>query len=311
MKTVGLALLLSTVLSGTPWAIETPRPGARDPNIRTQAYRSDSRVMIVGTMRRSTTITFGTDESVVRVIFGDDEIWDAPDGTTLGNTPLKNHLPLWPKKPGRTNLQVITSRPGQPDRIYQFTTIVRDTPENGEDDPEATYGLTFLYNVRENAPPRATPSPVAPIAARERESEERAAQSRLREDRLPAELPGRHVSTTSVVNYRYAARGDRSIEPFVWDDGERTYITLKRTGALPAIFIVGADGTEQAISFTVALTTFGGRTTDLLIIDRVVRRMRFRQGGSVLSIVNLGFNPENNGRGSTGTRRPDVRRELR
>lgn len=312
MKTLGLALLLATVLSGTPWAIETPRPGARDPNIRTQAYRSDSRILLVGTMRRSTTITFGTDESVVRMIFGDDEIWEGPDPATLGSTPLKNHLPLWPKKPGRTNLQVITSRPNHPDRVYQFATIVRDTPENGEDDPEATYGLTFLYNVREAAASAARTRPVAEGVRASSQAARITYEHALRQDdeaaaRRILQSHYRYVPEAAVntgINWRYVARGSGEIAPEVaFNVGGVTYFRFPPNAPLPAVFVLLADGSETAT----APSMIGGYMT----FHMVTRRFRLRAGSSVLDIINLGFNASTRSMPNTGTTRPNVRRELR
>lgn len=297
MKLAGLSVLFGAALCGAAWAQEIPRPGGRDPTMRTQPYRSDSRIQIVGTMRRSTTITFGAEESVVQVIFGDDEIWEGPDPTSIGSRSLRNHLPLWPKKPGRTNIQVITAQRGKPDRIYHFVTVVRETPPDGADDPEATYGLTFTYPDDRRAEAQAT--------ARATASTRRAEAQRQDEMRASDRLQTARVFRGELTNWRYIARGDFSLAPTeVADDGRETALRFPGNRQVPAIFVIGDDGTEQATPFVMT------RDGELLVVQRTAREFRLRLGGAVLQIYNVGFDPVGSNPG-TGTNRPDVVRELR
>ena len=276
MRKVAFALLCCSALTATAWAADTPPAGRRDPTMRTQAYRADTRTQIIGTLRRSTTITFGQDEAVVRVILGDDDILEGPDPSTLGSSPLKNHLPLWPKKAGRTNFQVITSAPGRPDRLYQFVMVVRETPSDGGDDPEATYGLTFIYPGQ-----RSLVQEADRIARQEREETARAV-ARLRTPPSVTSAPAPAGGEGSYQNFRYVARGDRALTPVaIGDDGVMTYFLFHPSFPVPSVFWMPNNREERSVMIE--------REDRLFVASGVYQVLRFRSGDQVLDIHNLGY----------------------
>lgn len=276
MRRLALALLGCTALTALSWAAETPRPGTRDPTMRTQPYRADTRIQLIGTLRRSTTITFGSDESVVRVILGDDDILEGPDPSTQGSSPLRHHLPLWPKRAGRTNFQVITSAPGRPDRLYQFVMVVRDAPADGDDDPEATYGLTFTY------PAQRPPAQESERVARQERQEAERVAARLSPVTGPAAAaqPG-----SAYINYRYVARGDRDLAPVaIGDDAVETIIVFHPSFPVPAVFWVNHAGgvpTEHAMTLD--------RRGMAFVAHGIYEVLRLRSGAKVLDIHNVGY----------------------
>ena len=278
MRKIALALLCCTALTATAGAAEPPRAGQRDPTMRTQAYRADSRTQIIGTLRRSTTITFGQEEAVVRVILGDDDILEGPDPSTLGSSPLKNHLPLWPKKAGRTNFQVITSAPGRPDRLYQFVMIVREPPADGGDDPEATYGLTFTY------PGQRSPAQEADRVARQEREETARAVARLRS---PPSLAQSSADASAgdddgYRNFRFIARGDRALAPVaIGDDGVMTYFLFHPSFPVPSVFWMPNSQEERTVMLE--------RQGQMFVASGVYEVLRFRSGSQVLDIHNVGY----------------------
>src|ERR1700721_3686978 len=95
------ATILTAVLSATggpAMALSFPPAGATDPHIRTVAYDQMNRTALIGEIGRETTITFGADERIGRVVFGqpDAELWAGPDPKDVKDQALGNTLPLCP-----------------------------------------------------------------------------------------------------------------------------------------------------------------------------------------------------------------------
>ena len=150
------AFLLLTTAALPAWALDIPQPGRADPHMRIAAYDPLNRVQLTGEIDRQTTVTFSPREQIVRVIFGQtstaqEAMWEGPDPKDVAASPLKNVLPLWAHKPGNTNLQVTTATEDGSLRVYQFALRAVSPLANGEDDPEATFGLAFTYPGRDQA----------------------------------------------------------------------------------------------------------------------------------------------------------------
>jgi hypothetical protein len=107
------------------------------------------RTALVGEIGREITITFGPDERIGRVVFGqpEAELWLGPDPKEA--QAVRNNLPLWPMKVGRTNMQVTTTLPDGSQRIYQFALVAKTPDSDGGDDPDVTFGLIFTYPQQE------------------------------------------------------------------------------------------------------------------------------------------------------------------
>lgn len=291
MVRLAALLLAGTMIAGPAFALESPPDGKQDTHIRPVAYSALNRTLLVGELHRSTTITFGAQEKIMRVTFGDDTAWNGPDPKEVASAPLGNNLVLWPQKTTATNMQVTTVLPGDGgQRVYQFALSAVDEPQDGSDDPRATFGLIFRYPAQERA---------AKAAAWHKRAE--AWKARHAADEAKVQLAADYFG--GPLNWRYTAKGDRSVAPWeVCDNGQFTAFRFPGNQPSPAIYAIGPDGTEQIAPFTIR--------DDEVIVQRTAREFRLRLGGAVLNVYNLGFNPFGY-RPDTGTASPNVVRDLR
>lgn len=109
-----------------------------------------------------------------------------------------------------------------------------------------------------------------------------------------------------TLNTHYAmAAGDRSediVPTLVFDDGRFTYLRLPGNREMPAVFQVLGDGSEAQVNARVE--------DDLLVVDRVTRRLVLRAGTAVVGLWNEAFDIEGLPP-QHGTTVPGVRRALR
>jgi type IV secretion system protein VirB9 len=291
------ALLASTIL--IPPALAAPKQTI-DQNLRVEAYNPGKRYVVVGTIKRSLTVTVCPGESIVRVPFGDDQVIQGPDMGKDGgaNVPIDNVVPLWPEKVGRTNFQILTKEPGKQYKTYQLSIEVRNPPADGADDPEAVYGLTFTCPDKERARVSAETAERAAKWAAVRQQREAKFQLAAAKTQMQTDFADRQR------NYRYVARGSYDLIPSeVSDDGQQTGFRFPGNRQIPAVYAVGFDGAEQIVPFTMQ--------SDLILVQRVARQFRLRLGGSVLEVFNLGYNPAGSPDPGTGTTSPNVVRTLR
>ena len=293
-------------------ALDEPQPvDPAEPQMREQVYHPAGRTLLVGTVGRATVLTFAPDEQVKRVVLGAEAFWEPPNAQALAQSPLNHVLPLWAVAPGRTTLQVVTARPGAPDRVYQFAAEVRLLPRqcgpDGRtecaDDPAATYGLTFRYPEDEHARREA-----AAAEARRQAAERAAARRAWREaaatrDRLAVDFACR--------NWMFEARGSRAMAPDeTCDDGQHTGFRYLGHRPVPSVFTVDAAGAEQAVTAVARPAPTPGLRGIWWVVPGVHRELRLRlPGGAVLAVYNRNLDPV--GRlPATGTTHPDVVREL-
>lgn len=109
-----------------------------------------------------------------------------------------------------------------------------------------------------------------------------------------------------VLNTLYTmAEGDSSqdiVPSLVFDDGRFTYLRFPGNREVPAVFHVLGDGSETLVNARME--------DDLLVVDRVSRRLMLRAGSAVVGLWNEAFDLE--GRPPTdGTTVPGVQRVLR
>lgn len=109
-----------------------------------------------------------------------------------------------------------------------------------------------------------------------------------------------------VLNSSYSiAEGDASediVPALVFDDGRFTYLRFPGNREVPAVFHVLGDGSETLVNARME--------DDLLVVDRVSRRLMLRAGSAVVAVWNDAFDldgvpPER------GTTVPGVRRTLK
>jgi type IV secretion system protein VirB9 len=160
------------------------------------------------------------------------------DGRHLFIKPRVAHL--------RTNLTVLTNR-----RAYEFDySVSSGVPDSGVE--QVIYALRFTY-----------PHPPMVTVPHMRQ-------------RIAADL-ARGPSTPRNYDYWYC--GSPSLKPeAVWDNGVQTWIRFEARQALPAIFVLGADGSESLVNFSVH--------RDDVVVQRVVRRLVLRRGKLKGCIVN-------------------------
>ncbi len=288
------ALLAACMLTSPALALDLPSPGRLDQNVRTVDYIQGQRWQVVGDLNRITTFTFGENERVARVMFGENGLWAGPKPEDLKENPLRNSVPLQPVSTKPTNMVIYTWLSDGRERVYQFALRANDVAPDATD-LEATYGLIFTYN------------------AVERGERNKDAVSRQREqaDNRDENIAKARQDTSAfygVTNWKYTAQGDSDLGDFaicpteVSDNGSTTRFRFPGNLGHPSIFKIAADGSEQ----TAAVFPMD----DFILTYGTARVWIVRQGANVVRITNraydaIGVNPR------TGTTSPDVIRTIR
>jgi type IV secretion system protein VirB9 len=123
----------------------------------------------------------------------------------------------------------------------------------------------------------------------------------------PAELIKERLGAApQLVNSTYAiAEGKNSediVPTLVFDDGRFTYLKFPNNREVPAVFHVLPDGSETVVNARME--------GDLLVADRVSRRLMLRAGSAVVGVWNDAFDldgvPPSN-----GTTAPGVDRSIK
>jgi type IV secretion system protein VirB9 len=160
-----------------------------------------------------------------------------------------------------------------------------------------------VYRLVVKAPPR--PAPAARLA--------------LRDDVPPVALPvvppppppqqvvaERLQAKPQVMNTQYSiaeGAGSQDIVPtLVYDDGRFTYLRFPGNREVPAVFHVLGDGSETLVNARME--------DDLLVIDRVSRKLMLRAGSAVVGLWNEAFDLDGRPPGN-GTTVPGVQRVLK
>lgn len=86
----------------------------------------------------------------------------------------------------------------------------------------------------------------------------------------------------TVVNDAYTVTGSRENAPIrVFDDGRMTYFEWPAEGPVPAIFAVGADGSESVINY--------GVRGSYVVVEQLAARFALRNGPQVAMVVNTRY----------------------
>ncbi len=348
MSRIALAFLACSVLGGPVFAAEPPGSGKASAPVPVPVpagraivpYNSQADVVVLGTVGGMSNITFPPRQTVVRVMFAPAGAWEGPDPKELVNTPLKNNLTIWAEKPGRARMVVHTRDDRGDEKAHQFLLIARPDPNASPVAPGAEM-TAVLYEPGVSggdAPPPASPPPPDTVGVTitdpGRERAERAEQARAAWQARRVsweEREARRVQVATKVrleedaaagpcnwqnpgpggNWRYTGWGSTEIAPVqICDDGMQVYLRYQGNLRVPAVFAVGADGTEQSVS--------AGVRGDTLVLQRVAEELHLRLGDAVLHVFNKGFHPVGvnpaTGRQAdpeTGTTTPNVVRGLR
>jgi hypothetical protein len=109
-----------------------------------------------------------------------------------------------------------------------------------------------------------------------------------------------------VMNTQYSiaeGAGSQDIVPtLVFDDGRFTYLRFPGNREVPAVFHVLGDGSETLVNARME--------DDLLVVDRVSRRLMLRAGSAVVGLWNEAFDLDGRPPGD-GTTVPGVQRVLK
>ena len=239
---VGVCMLLSLMAAPSARADWVPAPGGGDPRIRVAPYSSNRVYRLYAYVGYQIDIEFARGERFEGLPAGNIEgIAFKAEGRHLFIKPRMARL--------RTNLTVLTNL-----RAYEFDySVSPGAPDPGVE--QVIYALRFTY-----------PRPPMVTAPHVRQ-------------RITADLAR---GPAIPRNYDYWYCGSPSLKPeAVWDNGVQTWIRFGARQALPAIFVVGADGSESLVNFSVHRGD--------LVVQRVVRRLVLRRGRLAGCIVNKAF----------------------
>jgi type IV secretion system protein VirB9 len=273
------AIFTAAFLTATPaLALDIPSPSSSDSRVRSVNYNEWDVVRVIGTVRTTVQIVFDQSEEILDVAAGDSVAWEFK--------PRNNILYLKPREPHPpSNVQVATVRADGTTRTYSFELITREG-EILANNRDVYFQIRFRYP-RDEADARRT----------ERAAQRQAAQEQAARSRLSAS-----VAHSGTKNWQFLAAGSRNLQPAkIFDNGDMTVLTFKRSNRLPSVYMVGTDGEERLVNTTV-------RRNEVIVHD-VVHEIRLRLGREVTAIYNMGI-----GKGhtsiSTSTTSHHVEREV-
>jgi len=272
------ALVLAAACATPAAAVETPRPGAADPRIKTIDYDPQQVVRIVGVFRTATQIRFAPDETILHVALGDTSGWEvAPETSILFAKPVAARPP--------TNLIVTTRTEAGDARHYTFELAAR-TGSAGRAAPDTFFVVQFRYPETEKR-----------LFANALSAEAQALEARVLQLKLERGV------LEGPRNLAYEIQGSADIAPSeVTDNGRFTVLRFPGAQPMPAVYAVSPDGAEALVPFDVR--------GEFLVVHETAPQLRLRRGRAVLCIFNLAYRPAGRPTG-TATAAPDVERTVR
>lgn len=270
-----LLLLANAGVPAAPTSDRTPKSAPIDIDARLREITYDPRVVVTVPVKRGvvTLVVLGPDETITEVAAGLGGDCTKPEAAwCIAAQPGGRTLFVKPKSAASAsnNLAVVTDR-----RTHAFRFVVLADSDI----------RTPVYRLMVKAP-RLPPSPVEPTAA--------APLGFAARPMLPAPpsvqevLADRLQSKPQIRNTGYSlaeGAGSADIVPtLVFDDGRFTYLRLPGNREIPAVFAVLDDGSEAMVNTRME--------DDLLVVDRVSRRLMLRAGSAVVGIWNDAFDLE-------------------
>ena len=265
--------LFGTLLAGvlTASAGHAADTSGADPRLREVQY--DPRAVVTVPVKRGvvTLVVLDADESITEVAAGLGGDCAKPDAAwCVAAQPGGRNLFVKAKSTASApnNLAVVTDR-----RTHSFRFVVL-----ADNDPKLP-----VYRMVVKAPAVAIPAQgrlalrdMAPLVALPAVPPPPSPQELIAE-RLQAK--------PQVMNSRYSiaeGKGSEDIVPtLVFDDGRFTYIRFPGNREVPAVFHVLGDGSETLVNARME--------EDLLVVDRVSRRLMLRSGSAVVGVWNEAF----------------------
>lgn len=285
---VGVAALAFAAHAGA----QTP---AADPRLREVTYDPKAVITVPTKRGEVTLIVLAPDETISELAAGlgsDCARAEAP--WCIAAQPGGRNVFVKPKSSAQApnNLAIVTDK-----RIHSIRlTVLAD----GDAKPPV-YRLTIKQ-----------PAPVAPAPS----SQTLAAPAGIASAQLvaalatqksPAQLlKDRMLARPQVLNSQYSvsegAASQDIVPTMVFDDGRFTYLRFPGNREVPAVFQVLGDGSEALLNTRM--------DDDLLVVDRVARKLVLRAGQAVVSLHNDSFDVDG-APPEEGTTVPGVQRVLR
>lgn len=266
-------------------------PEPADPRLREVVYDPGAVVTVPVKRGVVTLVVLDPDEAITEVAAGlGGDCAKAESAWCVAAQPGGRNLFVKAKSAASAanNLAVVTDR-----RTHAFRFVVL-----ADGDPKPP-----VYRLVVKAPARVTPASrpalreMAPLVAL---------------PVVPAPPPPQQVvaerlqAKPQVMNTQYSiAEGDGSqdiVPTLVFDDGRFTYLRFPGNREVPAVFHVLGDGSETLVNARME--------DDLLVVDRVSRRLMLRAGSAVVGLWNEAFDLDGKPPGD-GTTVPGVQRVLK
>jgi type IV secretion system protein VirB9 len=282
-----LAAFACTALCG----IANAAPEAADPRLREVVY--DPRAVVTVPVKRGvvTLVVLDPDESITEVAAGlGGDCTKADAAWCVAAQPGGRNLFVKAKSSASAanNLAVVTDR-----RTHTFRFVVL-----ADADPKPP-----VYRLVVKAPPR--PAPATRLAMRD--DVPLVALPVVPPPPPPHQVVAERLQAKpQVMNTQYSiaeGAGSQDIVPtLVYDDGRFTYLRFPGNREVPAVFHVLGDGSETLVNARME--------DDLLVIDRVNRKLMLRAGQAVVGLWNEAFDLDGRPPGD-GTTVPGVQRVLK
>jgi len=265
-----IVVLPAVVLAFLATAAQAQAP---DPRLREVTY--DAQAVVTVPVRRGvvTHLVLAADEAITDVGAGlGADCGKADAAWCIAAQPGGRNIFVKPKSTANApnNLAVVTDR-----RTHAFRFVVL-----ADGDPKPPVYRLVVRAPAARAPAAAASAPVpalSPVATLLEVPPPSAAPRELVAERLKA--------SPSVLNTDYSvAEGDRSediVPALIFDDGRFTYLRFPGNREVPAIFQVLGDGSETVVNARME--------GDLLVVDRVARRLMLRAGSAVVGVWNDAF----------------------
>lgn len=267
----GMSLVLGVAaigcMGGARAEVGTMR-SASDARIQWVRYTGEDVIRIVAAEGVVTTIELASDETIKDFAMGDRDAWHAA---------VNGHLFVLKPKDTRadTNLTLFTER-----RNYLFQ--LRTTSRTAR---QVAYWVRLQYPVEDGPDSQA-------LAAAAKAAERRQMDEALRTSATEGEL-----------NHDYWLVGAAELQPLaMYDNGRQTSMRFSAALAMPAAFVLEADGTESLVDYHVE--------GDTMVLHRVANRILLRRGGLVAGLRNRSPRPAPDS-SATGTSSTKVERVIR
>jgi type IV secretion system protein VirB9 len=271
MKRTGLTLLIACTLSSSLFA--QTKSDTADPRLREVIYDPLAVVTIPVKRGMVTLVVFDKDEVITEVAVGQggdcskaDAVW------CVAAQPGGRHLFVKAKSgaDAPNNLAVVTDR-----RSHALRFVV--LPDGDPQQP--VYRLTVKAPHQPRPASRLSLQDIAALAA----------LPSVPPPPTPQQLVAERLQAKpTVMNTQYSLAegvGSQDIVPtLVYDDGRFTYLRFPGNREIPAVFHVLGDGSETLVNARME--------DDLLVVDRISRRLMLRAGSSVVGIWNEAFDLE-------------------